>query len=280
MRKQLLPYLAIILGVTALLSTGCNKYARLARSRKLSDRDSAAVFYYNKRQYDAASTLFEELMNAYRGNPRAERITYFYAQAKFRLKDYVTSGHYFQQLADQYPNGRYTEEALFMVGYSAFKLSNDYEHDQGDNAKAMESFQVFLSIYPNSDRRYLVNEYVAELRDRQAHKAFNYANLYFNIGHYRAATLACKNMMVDFPDSKYREEVQFKLFKASVLFAAQSIESKREQRYLEALSYYNRFRERYPDSKFNRQVQNLYEDTEKALKKLSGSTASVQAPQP
>lgn len=253
--------------VATLLATGCNKYARMARSRRLSDRDSAAVYYYNHRSYEAAATLFEGLLNAYRGNPRAERILYYYAQTKFRQKDMITSGHYFQQLADQYPNGRYAEEALFMVGYTAFKTSNDYEHDHSDNKKAMEAFQVFLGVYPNSERRQLVNEYVADLRDRMAQKAFNYANLYYNVGHYRAAMVACRNMIMDFPDSKYREEVQFKLFKASVAYADRSIEEKKQARYLEALTYYNKFREKYPDSRYNRQVQNLYADLERILKR-------------
>lgn len=273
--RMIRTYLLILLAATVALASGCHstrrKMARLAKSRKLAERDSAATYYYNKKNYTAASILFEELMSGYRSSQKAERVTFLYADCKYQEGEYITAAHYFQQYSDQYPNGKRHEDAMFFVGMSNYKQANDEEHDAAEVKKSLEAFQLFVSVYPDTKRLDEVNNYVKDLRDRLAHKAFNTAVLYHNIGHYKAAVVALRNMMNEFPDSKYREEAQYKLFRSQVSYAEKSAPGKQETRYVESLTMYQRFVEKYPQSKFIREAEGTYETVQRTLKRLQGN---------
>ena len=52
----------ILLVLSGVLFLACDPYRKLAKSKKLSDRDSAAFGYFHKRQYESAAQLFEELV--------------------------------------------------------------------------------------------------------------------------------------------------------------------------------------------------------------------------
>lgn len=261
--------LVTVLGLV-LSTTGCSKrrLAKLARSRKIADRDSAAFAYYRRGALETAAVLFEDLMSAYRSTPRHEVILYTYATCRLKQKQYLTSATYFQQFIEQYPNSERTEESLFNVGYSYYLGTNIFELEQGNTYKALENLQLFASVYPNSPRIAEVNKLVRELRDRLAHKAFNQADLYLNIGHYKAAIVAFKNLLTEYGDSKYREEGQFKLLEAEMAYADFSIEQKQPQRYLEALNYYNRYIEKYPNGKYLKEAERLYERLDRQLKRI------------
>jgi outer membrane protein assembly factor BamD len=270
MRKTL-SYAALVLLLTAiLLSGGCSKrrLTKLARSRLIADRDSAAFRYYRKGALETAAGLFEDLMSAYRSTPRHEVIMYTYATCRMKQKQYLTSATYFQQFVEQYPNSIWTEEALYNVGYSYFLGANVYELDQGDTKKALDGFQLFATVYTSSPRLPEVNAKVRELRDRLAHKGFNQAVLYLNIGHYKSAITSFKNVLTTYGDSKYREEAQFKLLESAVTYADFSIEQRQPQRYLDALIYYNRYIEKYPAGAFIRDAERLYERLDRQLKKI------------
>jgi outer membrane protein assembly factor BamD len=240
--------LALLALAVVVAAPGCGRYTRLAKSRKLADRDTAAMYYYSKKAYESASVLLEELMGAYRGQPRAEAITYYYAQTKLAQRELITAGYHFKQFVEQFPNSPRAEECFFLVGYCHYLLSNPFELEQNDTDKALESFQLFLSLYPSSDRVKVANEYMAELRGRKGEKDYRNAALFLKIGQFRAAVVALKNFLADHPDSKYREEAQFQLFQSSLLYAEQSIDQKLRSRYLEAFGYHQRFVTKYPQS--------------------------------
>ncbi len=262
--------LLVVLALAVLAGEGCSKrrLSKLARSRKIADRDSAAFAYYRKGALETAATLFEDLMSAYRSTPRHEVIMYTYATCRLKQKSYLTAATSFQQFVEQYPNSDYTEECLFNVGYSYYLGANVFELDQGETQKALENFQLFVSIYPNSKQLPQVNELVRDLRDRMAHKAFNTAQLYLNIGHYKAAIVALKNMLTEFGDSKYREQAQFALVQAGMKYADFSIEQKQPQRYLDALNFYTRYIDKYPNGVFLKEVEQLYERLDSQLRRI------------
>lgn len=262
--------LVVMLALAVLAGEGCSKrrLSKLARSRRIADRDSAAFAYYRKGALETAATLFEDLMSAYRSTPRHEAILYAYASCRMKQKSYLTSATYFQQFVEQYPNSDYTEECLFNVGYSYYQGANIYELDQGETQKALENFQLFVSIYPNSKRMPLVNELVRDLRDRMAHKSFGQAQLYLNIGHYKAAIVALKNLLSEYGDSKYREQAQYMLVEAGMQYADFSIEQKQPQRYLDALNFYTRYIEKYPNGAYLKQVERLYARLDSQLRRI------------
>ena len=51
-----------------------------------------------------AGTLFQELVNIYRGTTNADQIYYYYAKSMIGQKDYLMAGHYFKSLVKEFPD--------------------------------------------------------------------------------------------------------------------------------------------------------------------------------
>lgn len=253
------------------------RVSKLARSANLADRDTAATILLRKRKYEQAAIVLEDLLTLYRTTSRAQEIMWLYAETRFKQRDYISAGHYYQQLVDQYPYGKNAEEALYKVALCHDRMSNASEYDQTETAKALESYQLYVSVYPDTKRLTDVNQSVQKLRGRLAEKAYTNAYLYYKLGYHKAAVVAFKTMLNDFPDSPYREEAQFTLFKSQVEYANQSIETKQKERYEECLGYYLRFAEKYPNSRRNREARQLFESVERNLTRLrENQTAAVR----
>jgi outer membrane protein assembly factor BamD len=259
----------VVLGLGYVALQGCNPVNKLSRSPLIADRDTAAFRYYGEEKYSSASLLFEVLMDAYRNTPRAELIHFYYAQSLMKAQDYILAAEYFQQFVEKYNNSPLVQEALYNVGQCQFLQTNVYDLDQASSVKAIETFQLFVSIYPDAPQVPKVNERVAELRDRLAHKAYNSAELYMNIGHYKAAVVASQNVIAEFPDSKYREQAQLVLFKSQVQYAENSIPARQRERFEEAIKYYNQFIRRFPKSELLPEVTDLHEGVQKQLSRLA-----------
>jgi len=96
---------------------------------------------------------------------------------------------------------------------------------------------------------------MAELHDKLVEKSYLSSMLYYKIGDYKAAIVAIRNSLRDYPESKYREELMFHLLKASYLLADNSIESKRRERFQNALDEYYSFISEYPSSKYSMEAK-------------------------
>lgn len=80
-----------------------------------------------------------------------------------------------------------------------------------------------------------------ELRKTLKNKAFQSAMLYFKLDDYLAAMVTCKNAIRDFPDIDNKEEIEFTIVKSAYLYAKNSIEEKKEERYLAVFTEYKEY---------------------------------------
>lgn len=260
----------------ALLSgTGCkSKFEQLRASNDIAKKYQAAVKLYEKKDYSKALILFDDLVQRYRGRAEAEDLYYYYAYTNYKLRDYTTARYNFKIFADTYPNSEKAEECRFMAAYCYYLDSPIYSLDQANTIKAIEALQLFINLYPNSDRGQEAGKLIQDLRDKLETKSFENAKLYLTISDYKSAVIAFKNSMRDYPDTKYAEEMEFLMIKAQYLYAKNSFEEKQEERYLEAIQLSNEFAENYPDSKFAKEAQELRKDAEKGIEEVKKLLAS------
>lgn len=263
MYKFLLLIFSIIVGI----SCG-NPYTKMAKKGTIAEKDSAAIYFFNKKSYETAMPLLEELLGVYRGTGRYQKILYFYANCKYGLHDYVTAAFYFEEFVKQFPNSELTEEAQFMIANCYRAMSANYVLDQSETQKAIESFEFFLEQYPMSPKAEKAENYIKELQEKLMIKSFEQANLYYKIGYYKSAVIAFKNFISDYPGSPYREEAAFKMLKSSLEYAKLSIESKQLERFENTVELYQRFIERYPNSKYLKEAEDCYTFAQKSLEKL------------
>jgi len=264
-------HLIILVFVAALGIAGCkSRFEKLRASNDVAKKYQEALRLYNKRDYSKALVLFEDLSQKYRGRAEAEDLNYYYAYTLYRLSDYTTARYQFKSFADTYPASKNAEEARYMGAYCYYLESPSFSLDQENTYKAIDALQLFINLYPTSDRAAAAGKYITDLRGKLEDKAFENAKMYLttgpsNVDNYRAAVIALKNAQRDYPDIKYAEEMDFLMIKAQYLYAKNSYIIRQEDRYNEAIELYTEFTENHPDSKFTREAKQLKKDVEDGI---------------
>lgn len=228
---------------------GCSEYQKVLKSSDSDYKFKKAKEYFEDEKYAKAYPLFDELLTLYRGSTQAEEVYYYLALTHFHLKEYILSAYHFKNFVKTFPKSKYAEEAMFLTGYSYYKESPNFSLEQSFTFKAINQLQLFVNTYRNSPRLEECNQLIMELRQKLEKKAYTNAKQYYTIGHYQSASIALANMVADFPDTKYREEVMYLIVKSRYELARFSIESKQLQRYIETRTAAEQFEEAFPASK-------------------------------
>lgn len=257
----------ILISVLILLTTACSQYQKVLKSNDYELKYVKAKEYYNKNDYYRALPLFEELVNVFKGTDRAEDLYYYYAYCHFGLGDYLTAMYHFKNFAATFKNSERKEECQYMHAYCFYLTSPNYSLDQSNTLKAIESFQLFINLYPESKRIMECNKYMDALRNKLETKAFENAKLYYNIGDFKSAIIALENSTNEYPDIVYREEIEFLVLKANYQLAENSIDSKKPERFELTIKAYNQFIDHFPNSSKLNEAENLYELSLKNLNK-------------
>ncbi len=247
------------------LSGGCDPYRKLAKSKSLADRDSAAFGYFRKRQYESASQLMEELVGLYRGNLRGAEVLYHLALSRYYLKDYYAAERYFGQLVEEYPLSPRAEEALYMQAHINYKLSAEYDFDQRETRRAIDQIQVYLTLYPNGPHTAELEGYLKELERKLELKAFHTAEVFYKIGRYRAATVLYGDFLTYATQPDLREEAAYKRASAALRMALQSVQEKQLPRFREAEEFYRTFEKEYPTSPYLTNLTKEYDYAQRVL---------------
>lgn len=270
MKKYSIFIVLLIIGSLGLES--CSKeyrqYTKYTKKGNITQKDSAAVYFYKRKEFEKASFLIEELLPVVKGTAREEELLYYYAYAKYGLSEFVMASYYFEQFTVKFPNSKKAEECLFMEAKCFYDQSDPHYLDQTYTTKAMVQLQGFINAYPESERVAVASKYLTELRERKAVKAFDQAKLYYKVYEFKSAVQALQVFMEEYSDSKYREEAQFLMFKSSVYLADASVDIKKENRYLDAIEYYQKFIDKYPHSAFIKDAESLSKHAQKGLEKI------------
>lgn len=282
MFKNKLKVTLSILLIIIVAFAGCkSKYEKLRASSDTAKKYREAVRLYEKKDYSKALGLFEDLVQKYRGTAEAEDLSYYYSYTHYKLKDYTTARYHFKVFADTYASSPKAEECRFMAAYCYYLESPVYSLDQENTIKAIEALQLFINLYPKSERVAEASKLIDNLRDKLETKSYANAKLFLDIGDYKSAVIAFKNSERDFPDTKYAEEMEFLAIKAQSLYAKASLELKQEERYNEVIQMHNEFAQNYPSSKYLKEAEQIKKNSEKAInevkKLIASQTLEVEA---
>jgi outer membrane protein assembly factor BamD len=157
-----------------------------------------------------------------------------------------------------------------MSAYCFYLESPNFSLDQENTIKAIESLQLFINLYPKGERVAEASKLIQDLRDKLESKAYSNAKLYLTTGeydaqNYRSAVIAFRNVLRDYPDTKYAEEINYLTIKAQVLYSQNSLETKQEERFTEAITMADEFTEDYPSSKYLKDVADLKKQAEQGI---------------
>ena len=262
-QRHLLSGLLIVLLIAV---AGCkSKFEKLKASNDNAKKYQAAIALYNKKDYNKALELFETLVQRYRGQAQAEDLYYYYAYTNYRLKDYTSASYHFKQFSDTYPSSPRAEECNFMSAYCYYLDSPVYSLDQDNTTKAIDKLQLFINLYPKSERVTEASKLIQNLRDKLERKAYENAKLYLTIGDFQAAVIDFGNVLRDYPDTKYAEEMEFLTIKAQYEYAQHSGVTKQEDRFNTAINFKKQFADKYPASKYMADAVVLEKDSQTGI---------------
>ncbi|MFV0290528.1 MAG: outer membrane protein assembly factor BamD [Mangrovibacterium sp.] len=241
-----------------LITTGCGEYQKVLKSSDFEYKYKKAKEYYAEGEYVRACELFRELVTVYRGTSKADEIYYNYAQSYYESGDYLLAGHWYRTLVTEYPRSNYRKDAQYMVARCYYDESPSIRLDQTVTKKAIDAYQLYVNLFPASDKVSEANEKIDELHDKLVYKSFLTAKLYYDLENYKASTIALQNSLKEFPNSSYREELKFMLLRSKYNLGVRSVEELQEERLSSALDEYFTFVDEYPESKHRKAADKYY----------------------
>ncbi|MFT5054138.1 MAG: outer membrane protein assembly factor BamD [Granulosicoccus sp.] len=258
-----------ILIILLLMFQGCSKYQKILKSTDYEKKFEMAKVYYDGGKYQKAFPLLEELMTVYRGTSKGETVYYYFAYCQYALGDFLLASFHFSNFAKTFARSEHAEEAMFMGAKCYFLDSSDPTLDQESTHKAIQEIQLFINKYPKSERVAECNDLMDRLRFKLESKDYNIAKLYFNMEDYKAAITSIRNVLNDYPESRYQEEMSFMIVRSSFLLAENSIEKKKEERYHKTLEECRTFTEKFTDNGYRKDIDNIFAASNKALEKMA-----------
>ncbi|PSL02628.1 outer membrane protein assembly factor BamD [Cecembia rubra] len=264
--------LTIVLLFILVAMSSCGKFYKLEKSTNWEQLYDAANDYYNRGEYSRAIILYDKILPVIRGSEKAELADFNYAYSHFRTKRYIEAAGYFNTFYQTYNRSPLAEEALFMNAYSLYLDSPDYNLDQKSSRDAVNAIQLFINRFPQSDSYERAMSMIEDLQKRFEEKAYQESMLYLRLTEglypgdfYRACIINFQNFAKDFPDSKYNEELAYKLVEVSLSYGQRSVFDKKEDRLNDVFKFADQFKRRYPESKYFGAIQPLVSKAEKEL---------------
>ncbi|UPT66637.1 MAG: outer membrane protein assembly factor BamD [Sphingobacteriales bacterium JAD_PAG50586_3] len=245
----------------------CGAYNKLFKSTNYNLKYACALKYYKNKKYDKALGLFEELVPFLKGDTRGELAAFLFAFSNFHAEDYESASFYFMIFSKSYPFSARSENAAYMVAYCAYLSSPDIPLDPSNTYRAIMELQLFVDRFPTSARVQQCNTLIDKLRLKLETKDFRMAKQYFKMRQYKAAIASFNGVISTYPDTEYREECLYLIIKSAYLYAIDSIDSKKYERYKMAADNYITFKTRFAQSKFLDELAGIYEDSKVQMDK-------------
>ncbi|HET9745657.1 MAG TPA: outer membrane protein assembly factor BamD [Chitinophagaceae bacterium] len=258
-----------LLLIIAGLLGGCGGINKVLKSKDPEYKLRMAEGYYVKKKYHFAQALYEDVMPNFRGTPEFENIYYKYAYCAYYQKDYLNAENLFKSFLEAFPNSPKAEELDYMRAYCFYKMSPKVALDQSNTVRAMGLLQTFVNTHPNSPRNKEANELIDICRTKLEEKERTAAQLYYDLGQFRAAGVAFTSLLNNFPDSQQGDEYKLMVIKSYFRFAELSIDEKKMERFEQVISECNDFVDRFPDSELVKEVESYISLSNNNIKKLN-----------
>lgn len=271
-------FIAVVLITVFLASCGGNSMNKILKNPDPEYKLKIAEQYFVKKKYSKAQSIFEDIMPYYRTVPNQfENIYYKYAYCAYYQEDYMNSENLFKTFLELFPNSQRSEEVDYMRCYSYFKQSPKPELDQTNTIKAMGSMQTFINMHPNSPRVKDANEIIDICRHKLEEKDHKSAQLYYDLGQFRAAGVTFTTLLDNYPESPNGDLYKLMIIKSYYRFAEMSIEEKKIERFERVITECNEFTDRFPDSKLKKEADIFLKQSQTNIKHLSNEQAKTSA---
>lgn len=246
-------FLAAVILSIALIS--CHGISKVLKNKDPQYKLRMAEQYFANKKYSYAQQLYEDVMPFFKTGPEFEDVYYKYAYTAYYQRDYLNAENLFKTYLEVFPNSTRAEEIDYMRAYSFYKQSPKAELDQSNTIKAMGMMQTFINTHPGSVRIKEATDIIDLSRAKLETKDGKAAQLYYDMGQYRAAAVAFNTLLNDYPETAKGDTYKVMAIKAFYKFTELSVEDKKGERFEKVIDECNEFIDRFPLSNFSKEVE-------------------------
>ena len=266
-----------VLFIAAFFASCASDFGKVLKSTDYDYKLKKANEYFDKKKYKNAEQLYVELFPVYKGTEKFEELYYKYAFCSYYQKNYADAENLFKGFLDVFPNSSKAEEIAYLHAYTFYLQSPKIELEQVNTAKAIGMMQTFINTHPGSARNKEASQIIDICRAKLETKDFRSAQLYYDMGQYRAAGVAFAALLNSFPESLRGDEYKLMIIKSYYRYAEFSIEDKKPERYEHVIDECQDFVDRFPDSKLRKDAEDFLNLSQSQIKKLSNEQAKTPA---
>jgi outer membrane protein assembly factor BamD len=165
----------------------------------------------------------------------------------------------------------------YMRAFTYYKQSPKVELDQNNTQKTIGLMQTFINTHPGSARNKEANDLIDKCRAKLEDKEFKSAELYYNLGQFKAAAIAFTTLMNNFPDSEKSDSYKILVIKSYYQYAIMSIDEKKLERFEQVITECNDFMDRFPESKLKTEAERYLTQSQNNLKSLQNEQTKTTA---
>jgi outer membrane protein assembly factor BamD len=255
--------------ILALAFQSCGEYQKAYKSKDATVKYQKAMQLYAKKDYAKSVVLLEQLKDIYRRTDSLEVTYYHIAMCYFKLEDYTYASMFFKDYTDNFSKTPRTLECAYLGLYCDYMGIGPLDLDQSDTKNVIDAMQTFTNYYPDSQYTQKCNEHIDDMRHRLQQKEYERVMQYYNMGEYKSVVTAARNSIKMYPDIQQREELEFLTVKSQYLYAKNSIEAKRLERFQEVLVNFEDYKyNNAKNSEHYAEALSMFEDSKVQIKKL------------
>lgn len=135
--------------------------------------------------------------------------------AREKQKNFPDAAKAYETAADRYHDrGRVAADAMFRAGLAYQKQAETAEYDQSTAGKAIDTFNDFMTLYPDDGRVPEAQKVIAALKTEQARGNFTIGKYYESRGNWLAARIYYNEvvrLMLGDPNSPYAVQARVRI---------------------------------------------------------------------
>ncbi|MBO0949090.1 outer membrane protein assembly factor BamD [Fibrella forsythiae] len=265
---------ALVVGLVVLGLSACTDFAKVQKNGTDAEKYQAALKYYNKKDWYRAGVLFEEIIPKLKGSSEQEISQFNYAYTQYNQGLYEPAAQLFKRFYETFARSESAPEAMYLYALSLYKATPGYNLDQSNTISAMSALQDFVNTNPDSEHVKDCTDLILDLRKKLERKAYERAKQYykvsgFSIANYKSSVVSINNFQREFPDSEFNEELAYLKVDAEYNLAKNSLDTKQKERFQDAVAFYKSFQEKYPNSKYLKQAEKMFDSSTKELDRIA-----------
>ncbi len=233
--------------------------------------------FFVKKKYSKAQLLYEDIMPYYKTGKEFENIYYKYAYCAYYQEDYLNAENLFKTFLEIFPNSPRSEEVDYMRAYTFYKQSPKPDLDQTNTIKAIGIMQTFINTHPGSAKNKEANDIIEICRRKLEIKDHKSAQLYYDLGQFRAAGVSFATLLDNYPESAKADEYKLMIIKSYFRYAELSVEEKQPERFEKVINECNEFVDRFPESKLRKEAEDFLKQSQTNIKNLSNEQTKTSA---